>query len=78
MKLSDPLPVLADSAPAEARSGRADADLEGIDVDVLSDGKVHLRASRRPRETLQDCAARIEALVEALGLRLDQVVTDVA
>ena len=52
-------------------------DLEGIDVDILEDGTVRLHAVCRPGEDPRDCARKVRFLVEALGIPIDSVVTDI-
>jgi hypothetical protein len=53
------------------------ADLEGIDIDILEDGTVRLHAVCAPGEDPRDCARKVRFLVEALGLPVDKVVTDI-
>jgi len=52
-------------------------EFEGIDVDIMEDGTVRLHAACQPGEDPERCRERIQGLVEALGLPLDAVVTDV-
>ncbi len=54
-----------------------DRDLEGIDIKILPDGTVHLHAACRPGEDNARCQARIDALIEALGVDPDAVVTEI-
>lgn len=53
------------------------AELEGIDIDILEDGTVRLHTKCGPGDDPRACARRVRFLVEALGLPLDDVVTDV-
>lgn len=53
-------------------------DLEGIDVDILPDGTVRLHAKCQPGQDPAECAARIQFLVDALGLPSEGVVTEVS
>ena len=52
--------------------------LDGIHVDVLANGQVHLHATCDAGEALSDCAERVQALVDTLGLPLEQVVLRVS
>lgn len=52
-------------------------DLEGIDVDILEDGTVRLHAVCRPGEDPRECARKVRFLVEALGIPMEGVVTDI-
>lgn len=52
-------------------------ELEGIDVDILEDGTVRLHAVCRPGEDARECARKVRFLVEALGIPVEQVVTDI-
>lgn len=52
-------------------------ELEGIDVDILEDGTVRLRAVCKPGEDPRDCARKVRFLVEALGIPMEGVVTDI-
>lgn len=51
--------------------------LEGIDIDILGDGTVRLHTACKPGQDPAECAERVQFLVEALGLSLDAVVTEV-
>ncbi len=53
------------------------AELEGIDIDILEDGTVRLHTKCGPGDDPRACARRVRFLVEALGLSLEDVVTDV-
>lgn len=52
-------------------------EFEGIDVDIMEDGTVRLHAACKPGEDPSRCRERIQGLVDALGLPLDSVVTNV-
>jgi hypothetical protein len=54
-----------------------DSDLDGIEIDILADGTVRLHAQCRPGQDPAECAERIQFLVDALGVPLDSVVTEV-
>jgi len=62
--------------PREAQP--SDSDLDGIDVDILEDGTVRLHAICRPGEDPSACADRVQFLVDALGLSLDGVLTEIS
>jgi hypothetical protein len=51
-------------------------DLEGIDIDILEDGTVRLHTTCQPGQDPRECARRLRFLVEALGIPVDRVVTD--
>lgn len=52
--------------------------MEGIDIDILEDGTVRLHATCQPGQNPEECAARVEFLVEALGIPLEGVVTEIS
>jgi hypothetical protein len=52
-------------------------DFDGIDVDILDDGTVKLHTKCKPGQDPRECARKVRFLVEALGLPVDRVVTDV-
>lgn len=67
-------------APAEGPEQPDDAsalDMEGIEIDIRPDGTVHLRTACRVGEDPAACRERLRFLVEALGIPLDGVVTEV-
>lgn len=68
-----PLP----SAPAEDAEQPA-LDMEGIEIDIRPDGTVHLHTACRVGEDPAACRERLRFLVEALGIPLEGVVTEVA
>ncbi len=54
----------------------ADLDLEGIDIDILENGTVRLHATCQPGQDPRECARKMRFLVEALGIPMESVVTD--
>lgn len=54
-----------------------DLRFDGIDIDILADGTVRLHTACKPGQDPAECAERVQFLVDALGLPLDAVVTEV-
>ncbi len=64
-----PLPSSPEGLPPEA--------LEGIQIDILDDGTVRLHTSCRPGDDPARCRERLQFLVDALGIPVEGVVTEV-
>jgi hypothetical protein len=69
---------------SESRSGEAEpprdrsGEHEDIEIDVLPDGTVRLHARCGPGQDPAECAERIRFLVEALGISMDGVVSEIS
>ena len=70
------MPAVDPSERLPVQPDTGEQDLEGIDVDILEDGTVRLHATCAPGQDPRECARKIRFLVEALGIPMDRVVTD--